>query len=196
MGVVAPVAAVVTVILPVGTSIFAEGIPAVGQLVGFGLALIAVWLISRTGRGGSIQARELGYAVLAGCGFGLWLIVIDRVSDTAILWPLNASKITSVGAIWVASLLARQPLIRSRGQVRLAKQLPIMILSGLCDAGGNAFYALASRAGRLDTAAVLSSLHPAITALMAWILLGERLTRQQTFGVMVALTAIALIAAS
>ena len=67
MGVVAPVAAVVTAILPVMASILVEGAPATLQLVGFGLALVAVWFISaRNGKPVEIRRRELGLAVLAG----------------------------------------------------------------------------------------------------------------------------------
>jgi drug/metabolite transporter (DMT)-like permease len=65
--------------------------------------------------------------------------------------------------------------------------------SGLCDAGGNAFLVMAAHAGRLDVAAVLSSLYPAGTVILAWWILHERLTRSQMVGLLASLAAIVAI---
>ncbi len=189
MGMVAPVAAVVTAILPVIVSILVEGAPAILQLVGFGLALVGVWLISaRHGKSEEIRPGELGLALLAGIGFGIFLILIDRVSAGAILWPLVAARVASISLL-VIVVAVTSPLKK----LPTAAGLPVIILAGLFDTGGNTFFALATQTGRLDVAAILSSLYPAVTIALAWLILKERLLPQQWGGVAAALLAIALI---
>jgi drug/metabolite transporter (DMT)-like permease len=188
MGIVAPVAAVVAAAIPILVSLFTEGPPATSQLAGFGIALSAVWLLSSGGDGGAIQARELGLAVTAGLGFGAFFLLIDRVSESAVLWPLVGARIASVSFLFVLAAARR-------GWERPDRVLlPLIALSGVLDAGGNTFFALAAREGRLDTAAVLSSLYPAATVLLAWLILRERLMPRQWLGVMAALVALVFIA--
>lgn len=189
MGIIAPVAAVVTAIAPVSFSLFVEGAPAMQQLAGFGLALIAVWLISRPNGEAQVQRRDLVLAVTAGLGFGLFFILFDRVSEGAILWPLVAARIASISLLFLVVTLMQ------RGEAPALAQVPIIALAGIFDTGGNAFFVLAAQAGRLDIAAVLSSLYPASTILLARFILKERLSAQQWAGVAAALLSVALISA-
>ena len=181
-------AAVTSVILPLIFGLFLEGVPAWSQLLGFGLALCAVWLITRPGDGSRFQARALVLPLLAGLGFGIFLILIDHVSAAAVLWPLAAARAASVMALLIAVLLTRQPARP------VASQIPLILMAGLFDTSGNAFYALAARAGRLDIAAVLGSLYPAVTVVLARLVLKERLSRLQALGLALALLAVMLIA--
>ena len=188
MGVVAPIAAVVSVILPLIFGLFLEGFAAPLQLLGFALAIFAVWLVTRPGTGSRIEVRHLVLPLIAGFGFGVFLILIDHVSAAAVLWPLAAARAASIPALFVALILARQP------ERPAANQIPLILLVGVFDTGGNAFYALAARAGRLDIAAVLGALYPAMTVVLARAILKERLSRQQGLGLVLALLAVLLIA--
>jgi drug/metabolite transporter (DMT)-like permease len=188
MGVVAPVSAVVTAVVPLIFGFLLEGIPGTQHLVGFGIAIVAVWLISRPPQGGKVRLRGLSLPMLAGVGFGVFLIVIDHVSESAVLWPLVSARFVSLVMLFLLIVFTRHR------QWPTFRQLPLMILAGLFDVGGNTFYALAAQVGRLDTAAVLSSLFPAATVILARIVLKERLSHQQWAGVAIALVAVLLIA--
>lgn len=188
MGIVAPVAAVVTVILPVIVGIFGEGLPPTYQIVGFGVAVIAVWLLSRSGSDAPIRAHELTLPIAAGCASGMTFIIIDRVSQEAILWPLLAARIVSLAILLAFSTMQKSSVLPPKHLF-----LPIF-MTGIFDMGGNLLFALATRAGRLDISSVLSSLYPAVTVFLAWMILKERLRRQQWVGVIAAFAALALIA--
>ena len=195
MGVVAPLTAVLSTTLPIILSAFTEGLPSVTTLIGFGMALIAVWFLAAGGNQGSVTRQELLYAAIAGTGFSLFFILIDQVSDNAVFWPLVGARVASVSVVFlfmVVRQVGKRPFRLRSGQTSLA-QLPIIALAGILDAGGNAFFALAAQAGRLDVAAVLASLYPASTVMLAWIILKERLERFQWVGVAAALIALILI---
>lgn len=82
-----------------------------------------------------------------------------------------------------------------RRRVGITASLGLVGLAGLLDAGGNLLFLVAAQTGRLDVAAVISSLYPAFTTVLAWALLRERLGQGQVVGVLLSLAAIALIAA-
>jgi len=187
MGLAAPVSGLVGAIVPIVFGAFAEGLPDTPQLIGFGLALLAVWFISRA-EDGAIRVGELGLPILAGLSFGVFFIIINRVSDTAVLWPLVGARLASLATLITLTMFTRR---RWRPE---GNRLPLIALVGVMEVGGNAFFALAGQVGRLDVAAVLSSLYPATTVWLAWLILKERFTRLQSIGIVAALVAIGLIA--
>jgi drug/metabolite transporter (DMT)-like permease len=188
MGVVAPVAALVSVILPVAFGIFNDGLPPTQQLAGFLFAFLAVWLLGRGDHSSPFRLQDLKLPVAAGIGFGIFFILIDQVSSVSLLWPLVSARIASVILILIIALVGGKSLAPARNQ------LLFIVLVGVLDSGGNVFYALATRVGRLDISAVLASLYPAITVLLAWIILNEKLTSRGWLGVIAALLALVLIA--
>lgn len=188
MGIVAPVAAVLGTSIPVLFAAISEGLPGAGQLAGFALAIAGVWIIARPEVSGG-RPDGLGLAVLAGLGFGAFFILIDQVSEGAVFWPLVAARGMSfvvLALIVMASSVAWRP-DRSA--------LPLVIVAGVLDVGGNTFFLLAAQAGRLDVASVMSSLYPMVTVLLARLVLQEHVTRLQTAGIAAAVAAIPLIAA-
>lgn len=188
MSIVAPITAVVTATVPVIFGLFIEGLPAMRQLLGFGIAFLAIWLITRTGDGTTIRARDLGLPLVAGLASGIFLILIDQASDISVLWPIVAARLASISFVVVAAILLKQ------GGLPNVALLPIMALAGILEVGGSTLFAFAARSGRLDIAAILASLYPAVTVMLAWIILKERLIWQQWLGLVAALAAVILIA--
>jgi drug/metabolite transporter (DMT)-like permease len=189
MGIVAPVSAVLTAMLPVLFSAITAGLPTLLQLGGFVLALLAIGLISRPEPTHGAPVG-IGLALLAGCGFGCFFILISRVHPATTFWPLSVARLTSVCLMFLVLRLRRQPIL-----IGLTAVAPIVVLAGILDAIGNAFFVLAAHSGRLDVAAILSSLYPAATVLLAALVLRERVTRIQAGGIFLVLLAIPMISA-
>jgi|SRR5271157_2057811 len=186
MGVVAPVAAVVTGVLPVLVGIQSEGLPKPAQLGGFVLALVSIWLLA--GPNTHENSRSgLGLAALAGIAFGMFLIAGKHAGHDGVFWPLVAARCVST------ALMVVIVGILPRDERPLRPVLWPVVLSGLLDSAGNALFIAATRYGRLDVAAVLSSLYPASTVILARFLLKERIARLQAIGIALALTSAALI---
>jgi len=186
MGVVAPVAAVITGVLPVLVGMRTEGLPDRIQLFGFALALVSVWLVARPSE--TIDThRGLGLAVLAGVMFGLFLVAGKQAGHHGVFWPMVAARVASTTLMCViVSLSPPDPR-------PLRNVLWAMVLSGLLDSAGNALFIAATRYGRLDVTAVLSSLYPASTVILARVLLKERISKSQGAGIVGALASVALI---
>jgi drug/metabolite transporter (DMT)-like permease len=201
MSLVAPVAAVIGAGIPAAVGI-ASGEPLVpAQSLGIVLAIGAVVVVTAVGGAGADGASGLGrrppelpFTLLAGLGFAGFFLAVDRASafDPSPWWLLLAVRLAGLAA--VLPILARL-LRRPGGRPRIDRRLAVLLLlAGLADLGGNAFFVLARYAGFLSVAVVLSSLYPVVTVLLAVAVLRERLRSPQVVGVALALVAIGLIA--
>jgi len=189
MGLIAPTASVLSAALSAAFGMVLYGTPAPAQLAGFALGILSVWFVTYS-KDSVRETRGLGLAVIAGAGFAGFFILIDRISAESLYWPLAAARAASVSVMLAVMLLSRQ-----RAFPRGKPLWTIVMLAGFLDVAGNVFFALATQAGRLDIAAVVSSLYPAITVLLARIVLKEPISRVQAVGVVTALAAISLIVA-
>lgn len=184
---VSPVAGVIGAIVPTLVGLFIEGLPGILKLVGFGLAIVGIWLVAQTKGGGDVQARDgLGLALLAGIGFGGFLALIAQIEGEQIFIPLTFSKLAAVMLAMILVRARRLPLPRLTGS-------PVAVLSGFLDAGGNILYLFATQWARLDIAALLASLYPAATVLLSGIVLKEKISMRQWIGASTCIAAILLI---
>ena len=187
MGLTAPLSAVITALVPVVFNFGSEGLPRGSQLLGFAVAFVSIWLIAR--QSGVAGASEgFGLAIAAGAGFGGFLLFIKFAGAQAVFWPLLVARAASLGLMVASNLISRGGWRPAPGMLRY------VLLAGVLDSGANALYVAATQHGRLDVAAVLSSLYPASTVLLARVVLKERLSHLQSAGMGTALLAVVLIA--
>jgi drug/metabolite transporter (DMT)-like permease len=149
--------------------------------------LVALWFLAKPEQGKG-SPEGLGLAIIAGVATGLFLVFIKQVGTAALFWPIAASRLSSTSTMLIFVTLTGRRWVPNR------RIVPLIMLAGTLDAFGNAFFLAAAQRGRLDIAAVLSSLYPAVTIGLAAFLLKERMTRLQTAGMVAALVAIPLIA--
>ena len=197
MGSSAAISGLLAAAIPTVVSIALEGSPGAASLTGFLFAAFAIWLIAAASGRESTPRDILILAIISGVGFGLYFVALRMASPAGVLWPLALSRCASV-SIAAAGLLILRTRQRSD---RSASSAPWLTRSAaqwavattILDTAGNLFYISATRGGRLDIAAVLASLYPASTILLAALILGERLTKRQGVGMVLAAAAVALI---
>lgn len=190
MGLTAALTGLLTAIIPVAFDLIHTGWPGTLTTAGLAFGLAAIWMISqsKSASGSGTPARALLLGACAGTGFGAQLILFKMGAEGGVLWALTTGRIAGAAAILITVAVAG-PKGGWRGF-----WLP-GIISGCLDAVGNLFYMMASQTGRLDVAAVICSMYPAGTILLAGIFLRERPTRRQLVGMGLALAAVALLSA-
>jgi drug/metabolite transporter (DMT)-like permease len=193
MGLTAALTGLLTAILPVLFSFLHDGLPTPLITAGLALGLLSIWLITRTRQAeaspaasSAVVSRSLFLGALAGVGFGTQLILFKFASTGGILWPITIARAAGCAAM-LLSLVAMPPRSAWRGFWITG------ICAGVFDTVGNLFYLRATQLGRLDVAALICSLYPAGTILLASLFLRERPTRRQLVGIALALTAVLLL---
>jgi drug/metabolite transporter (DMT)-like permease len=190
MSVAASVSALMAAVLPVIASALTESLPGPTKYFGFGLALVAIWLISQEDghqKALHLHLADLRLPLFSGVCFGSYFILMHQGSHSATIWPMLASRSAGTAVLFFFAV-ANHQLKWPHGHV-----VPLVLLNAAGDIAGNTFFILSGQVGRLDVAAVLGSLYPGTTVLLAGVLLHERLNRLQWLGITAALGAIVLM---
>jgi len=190
MGLTAALTGLLTALIPVLFSFFVDGFP--GPLTAIGLlgGLLAIWLITHTPNreGPATPPTALLLGALAGTGFGIQLILFKMASGGGLLWTMTSARAAGSLAI-VLVILIRPPGRPWKGFWLLG------VTAGMLDTMGNLFYLRATQIGRLDVAAVVCSLYPAGTILLAALVLRELPSKRQLAGMALALCSVMLLSA-
>ena len=192
MGVVAPVSAVGAALLPVALGVVTGERPGAVVWVGMIVAMPGIWLVSREAPAeveGAGSAEGFLDGILAGMGFGLLFAALGQVPDGAGYWPVMGTQVASLVAVALAAVLLGGDPVPRRAQEWWG------LGAGLLATVAVVAFLLARQQGLLSVAAVLTSLYPAFTVLLASLLLGERLHRAQSVGLALCVVSVACVAA-
>jgi uncharacterized membrane protein len=200
ISIVSPLTAVISAMIPVLVDI------AAGQaLSGFAvfavlLVLIAVVLVGFV-PGESVKLPSLPaliYSLGAGLGFAGIFVFLDATSKDSGLGPLVVMR--TVGLVLLLFGLGYLALKNKVAFIEKSafelKTLVLILVAGTGDVLGNVAFLIATREGALAIAAVLTSLYPVGTILLAWVILKERIALSQTIGIVLAMAACGLLAVS
>ena len=190
ISVVTPIAGM-GVVVPVAVGLARGEQPATIQLVGVVLAMIAVAIVSyeTDAERRAVEMRSIALAIVAALGFGCFFVGVDATAATDTANTVAAVRVGGVAIALIAVLIARPSFAGIRGA------LPVIAVIGFFDIFANVLFAVASTKGLLSLVAVGGSLYPAVTIILAYLVLDERLTRWRQAGVALAMVGVVMIAA-
>lgn len=187
MGVVSPLSAVVTALVPGVVGLLTGSRPSWVVLTGMALALPAIALVSWHGEPEARGSSGIGYALAAGGGFALMFIALDRAGTASGAWPLVPGQMVALLVVFPVALSW------SRGPVPWRAAAGPGLVAGSLGGAANLLFLAATGGGELAVVAVLTSLYPAVTVFLARLLLHERWRHVQRFGLAVSVAAVVLI---
>jgi drug/metabolite transporter (DMT)-like permease len=201
MSVVAPVAGLVSTVLPVAVALAEGERPGAGVYAGALLCLVAIVMTSSAGDGGGGtgavarpdrpgRRRAIGYGVVSGAAFGLFFLLIRNAGESGEFWPVAAGRVGELAVVLIAAAVLRRSLSPRGADGRL---LLAAAGAGAIDVIANICYVAATRTGAFGLAVVLASLYPGFTVLLARVVLGERLRWVQRAGLALAAIGILLV---
>jgi drug/metabolite transporter (DMT)-like permease len=187
MSVVAPIAGV-SAVIPVVYGIATGDDPSVAQVAGVAAAICGVGLASIEHQEGRRRvAAGVGLALLAACGFGFYFPWMHAAGKVDFWWASLVFRTTALVLVATAVTAGRIDVRMSRRNIALAA------LAGIVDTAGNVSFAASSQHGLVSLTAVLASLYPIVTVLLAASLLHERVAPFQRAGIALTLAGVVLI---
>lgn len=190
VSVASPIAAVIGAAIPMFLGVATGDRPSVLSWIGIALAVPSIVLLTSGPVEKGIRTRirrAVWLGSIAGVCFGFFFSAISRTSVQSGLWPLVAERFTVLTLVLMFALVTRRALRIE------ASNLLMIVLAGLLDVGANIAFLLASRSGMLTLVAVIDSLYPGPTVLLAWLLLREKMGVLRIAGLVLAIGGVALI---
>jgi drug/metabolite transporter (DMT)-like permease len=187
MGIVAPISSL-SAVVPVTIGLVQGERPGTLQVTGIVVALIGVILASGPELKGKVDPRPVFLALFAAVTFGFCVYFMAIGGQINPTMTITAMRATQVGLVLVLVLA-----LRSLGGL-IKSDIPLLATIGATDAGANILFAFAASLGLLSVVAVLGSLYPIVTVLLAWWIHKERLIPVQYLGIVVTFSGVALIA--
>jgi drug/metabolite transporter (DMT)-like permease len=218
MSILSPLGALISAIFPVLWAIFIshESLQWFGYLA-LGIGAIAIILVAFTPEKEAVKPtlRGIIFASVSGILIGLFLIVMDQVPEDSGIYPLVFNRFVNISIMF--SVVGGMALIRwahkrghlgrdgkpradlvvgDEGALNYKTGIKFALAGGVLDSLGNALLLLGIQSGNLSVMSVLTAMYPAGTIILAALVLREKITKLQLFGMVLALSAAALLALS
>jgi uncharacterized membrane protein len=197
MGPAASVSGLLCAGIPAVLGMLTQGSPGLLRGAGFVAAATAIWLIAAGHPGDKAEHRVMLLSVVSGVAFGLFFIGLKMANGAGPLGAMCASRVGSVSATLIAlaavSGFGRKASGATGASVWSKAVMGCALATVVMDTAGNMLYIGSTRLGRLDVAAVLASLYPVSTILLAAWLLHEHPSARQRWGMALALAAVVMI---
>jgi drug/metabolite transporter (DMT)-like permease len=190
VSIVAPVSAVLSALIPVVVSVFTGHKFGPITWVGIVLGLLGVYFLSIPPDEDSAEPKETGilHAIAAGIALACFYMFLGNTETHGNIWTLFGERIT-VLLVMMVTILTRR--------IQIRKTIPgfkLMLIAGATDVVGNLAFLYSSSIGPLPMVALISSLYPATTMLLGWILLKETLSKNIAIGIACAFACIVIFA--
>lgn len=190
MGVVAPVSGVGAALVPIVVGVATGERPAALAWIGIVIAIPAIWLVAREPSATTFSSTALIDGALAGLGFGSLFAALAQIPEESGFLPLALNQVVGAGVVIVVACALRQPWLPRSPRAALGA------ISGLLAAAATALFLLATQTGFLTVSAVITSLYPAVTVLLAALVLREQVHRDQAMGLVLCALTVGLVAAA
>jgi len=190
MGVVAPVSGVGAALVPVVVGLATGERPGVIVWAGMVVALPAIWLVASEPSQPDTEPARSGLVdgVLAGLGFGTLFAALAQIPEESGFLPLAANQLVAMAVIAVVASTLRMPWVPREPAAYAGA------ISGVLGALATGLFLLATQSGFLTIAAVITSLYPAFTVVLAFVVLRESVHRAQGIGLVLCAVAVGLVA--
>lgn len=191
MGIQAPLTALLSALFPVAFGMATQGVPHIPQLLGIVLALGAVILISLP-QDANLPTPNLFLPMVAGCGFGGFLIMTKQAGEIGLFWILSASHAASL-LVMLSIMMLGVGHGSLKSPAAFFSQWRLNCTTGIADGIASYIFVMATRTGRLDVSSAIASLAAGVDVLLAFVILKERFGRTQKLGIAFCLIAITLL---
>ena len=191
MSIFAPITAIVSAVFPIIWGFFRGDEQGLQIWFGLAVGLIGIFILSSqpAGEDVRISISVIHEALLAGLGFGLFFSLLSETSTESAPWPIVTGRFSAALVLICVALTQKAQLRPAGGWIPL-------IGCGICDTGANVAFLFALRYGQLGPVAVLASLYPVVTVVLARIVWGEQLTNRRLVGLVFAMSTVVLIGLS
>lgn len=191
ISVVATLSGLFAAVIPVFVGLIGGDSLSLASAVGVVIAVPAIALVSWHPSRAEAGASGAIWGVLAGIGFALLFVALDRAGTESGAWPLLTTELAGVLVIAPLAILTLRA-----GGVEVSRTGALQaVIAGVLFGLANLAFLVATHTGQLAIVVVLTSLYPAVTVILARVFLADQWIRTQKIGLIAGFAAVLLVTA-